>query len=90
LFWSVILPHGILELTAICIAGGAGLTLARAIYAPGDLPRRDALRLAGTEAVQLLAGVAMMLILAGLIEGYITPTTLPPNFKLGFAALTGV
>lgn len=90
LFWSVILPHGILELTAICIAGGAGLVLARAIYAPGDLPRRDALRLAGAEAVQLLAGVAMMLVLAGLIEGFITPTTLPPNFKLGFAALTGV
>ncbi|MBW3635656.1 MAG: stage II sporulation protein M [Armatimonadetes bacterium] len=90
LFWSVILPHGVLELTAICIAGGAGLLLARAIYAPGDLPRRDALRLAGGEAVQLLAGVAMMLILAGLIEGFITPTTLPPGFKLGFAALTGV
>lgn len=90
LFWSVILPHGILELTAICIAGGAGLVLAKAIYAPGDLPRRDALKLAGTEAVQLLAGVAAMLVLAGLIEGYITPTSLPPAFKMGFAALTGV
>jgi uncharacterized membrane protein SpoIIM required for sporulation len=90
LFWSVILPHGILELTAICIAGGAGLLIARAIYAPGDLPRRDALRIAGTEAVQLLAGVAAMLVLAGLIEGFITPTPLPPGVKIAFALLTAV
>ena len=90
LFWSVILPHGVLELSAICIAGGAGLLIARAIYAPGDLPRRDALKIAGNEAAQLLAGVALMLIIAGIIEGFITPTTLPPAFKLAFAALTGV
>jgi uncharacterized membrane protein SpoIIM required for sporulation len=90
LFWSVILPHGILELSAICIAGGAGLLIARAIYAPGDLSRRDALKLAGNEAAQLLAGVAVMLVLAGLIEGFITPTALPPAFKMAFALLTGV
>ncbi|HEX8464321.1 MAG TPA: stage II sporulation protein M [Abditibacterium sp.] len=90
LFWSVILPHGILELSAICIAGGAGLVLARAIYAPGDLPRRDALKIAGSEAMQLLAGVALMLVIAGLIEGFITPTTLPPSVKMAFAVLTGV
>lgn len=90
LFWSVILPHGILELSAICISGGAGFVIARALFAPGDLARRDALKLAGNEAAQLLAGVALMLILAGLIEGFITPTTLPPAFKMAFALLTGV
>lgn len=90
LFWSVILPHGVLELSAICIAGGAGLLIARAIYAPGDLTRRDALQLAGNEAALLLAGVAVMLVVAGLIEGFITPTTLPPAFKMAFALLTGV
>ena len=90
LFWSVILPHGILELTAICIAGGAGFVIARAIYAPGDLPRRDALKIAGGEAAQLLVGVAVMLVIAGLIEGFITPAELSPNFKMGFAALTGL
>ncbi len=88
LFWSVILPHGVLELTAICIAGGAGLLIARALYAPGDLMRRDALKLAGNEAAQLLAGVAAMLLLAGFIEGFITPTALPPAFKMAFALLT--
>lgn len=90
LFWAVILPHGVLELTAISIAGGAGLLLARAIYAPGDLPRRDALRLAGTEAARLIVGVTLMLVVAGLIEGFITPLPLPPEAKLAFAATTGV
>lgn len=90
LFWAVILPHGILELTAIAIAGGAGLVLARALYAPGDLPRRDAIRLAGVEAVQLLVGVTLMLVIAGLIEGFITPQPLQPLLKLAFALLTGI
>jgi uncharacterized membrane protein SpoIIM required for sporulation len=90
LFWAVILPHGILELTAICIAGGAGLKLASALFAPGHLPRRDALRLAGNEAIQLVVGVAMMLVIAGVIEGFITPLPLPPLLKIAFALGTGV
>ncbi len=89
LFWAVILPHGVLELTAISIAGGAGFVLARAIYAPGDLPRRDALKLAGNEAGQLLMGVVLFLVFAGLIEGFLTPTPLPPVAKLTFAAMSG-
>jgi uncharacterized membrane protein SpoIIM required for sporulation len=90
LFWAVILPHGVLELTAIAIAGGAGFLLARAIYAPGTLPRRDALKLAGREAAQLIVGVAGLLVVAGLIEGFLTPLPLPPMLKLAFAALTAV
>ena len=90
LFWAVILPHGILELTAICIAGGAGLLLAKAMWSPGILPRADALKLAGIEAAQLLIGVVLMLVIAGLIEGFITPLPLGPGAKLGFAAMTGV
>jgi len=90
LFWAVILPHGILELSAIAIAGGAGLVLARAIYAPGDLTRGDAVRLAGQEAVQLLVGVALMLVVAGLIEGFITPQPIDPLLKIAFALLTGI
>ncbi len=90
LFWAVILPHGVLELTAICIAGGAGLMLGRALWAPGDLPRGDALKVAGVEAVQLLAGVAVLLVIAGLIEGFITPLPLPPLLKLTFALGTTI
>ena len=89
-FWSVILPHGVLELTAICIAGGAGLVIARALYAPGDLPRNDALQIAGIEAGKLMIGVVVFLVCAGFIEAFITPTTLPPFAKLLFALLSGV
>lgn len=90
LYWAVILPHGIIELTAISIAGGAGLKLASALYAPGHLPRRDALRLAGTEAIQLVVGVAMLLVVAGIIEGFLTPLPLPPLLKIAFALGTAV
>lgn len=90
LFWAVILPHGIIELTAICIAGGAGLKLAGALFAPGHLPRRDALRLAGTEAIQLVVGVALLLVVAGIIEGFLTPLPLPPLLKIAFALGTAV
>lgn len=90
LFWAVILPHGIIELSSICIAGGAGLVLARALYAPGDLPRRDALRLAGTEAARLLIGVAFLLVIAGCIEGFITPQPMHPLIKIAFSLLTAV
>lgn len=89
-YWAVILPHGIIELTAICLAGGSGFILAKAIYAPGDLPRRDALKIAGGEAAQLLAGVAAMLVIAGLIEGFITPTAIPPLLKISFGILTAI
>jgi len=90
LYWAVILPHGIIELTAIAIAGGAGLKLAGALYAPGHLPRRDALRLAGNEAIQLVVGVVMMLVVAGIIEGFLTPLPLPPLLKIGFALCTAI
>jgi uncharacterized membrane protein SpoIIM required for sporulation len=90
LYWAVILPHGVLELTAICIAGGAGLLIARALYAPGDLPRRDALKIAGGEAMRLLIGVTLLLVIAGLIEGFITPQPMPPLLKLSFALVTAI
>jgi uncharacterized membrane protein SpoIIM required for sporulation len=72
-FYSLILTHGVLELTAICIAGGAGLMLGWALIAPGRLPRRVALTQAAREAFGLLGGAALMLIVAGCIEAYVTP-----------------
>ena len=89
-FWSLILPHGIIELTAICIAGGAGFILGWALIAPGNLSRWDSLRKASREALPLIGGVVAMLIVAGLIEGFITPSSLPPALKLVFAGLTAV
>ncbi len=72
-FWAGILPHGVLELPAICIAGGAGFLLARGLLIPGSLSRGDAIRREGTNAMKLLGGVILILVIAGLIEGFITP-----------------
>jgi uncharacterized membrane protein SpoIIM required for sporulation/uncharacterized RDD family membrane protein YckC len=85
--WSFVLPHGILELTAICIAGGAGLLLGSAFLVPGRRTRRDALVHRGRDAVMLLGGTVVMLILAGLIEGFISPSALPSAVKLAFGVL---
>jgi uncharacterized membrane protein SpoIIM required for sporulation len=72
-FHALILTHGVLELSAICISGGAGLMLGWAVIAPGPLPRREALRRAAGDAFGLLAGCAVMLVVAGIIEAYVTP-----------------
>ncbi len=91
IFWSLILPHGCLELTAICVMGGAGFLIGGALLAPGSRSRRDALIERGRLAVLLALGGAAMLVVAGVIEGFITPPAfIPPWFKLVFAAFTVV
>lgn len=88
-FWSLILPHGIIELSAICIMGAAGFLLASALLAPGRRTLRDALIERGRLAVLLALGGGCMLVVAGLIEGFITPPVfIPPWVKLCFALLT--
>jgi uncharacterized membrane protein SpoIIM required for sporulation len=72
-FNSLILTHGVFELSAICISGGSGLLLARAVIAPGTLTRREALRRAAGDAFGLFAGACAMLVVAGVIEAYVTP-----------------
>jgi uncharacterized membrane protein SpoIIM required for sporulation len=84
--WSFVSPHGVLELPAIFIAGGAGLRLARALLFPGLLSRRDSLAVGGTEAVRLLVGVIPMLIIAGTIEAFFSPSSAPVSLKFATAA----
>ena len=79
--WSFIAPHGSLELPAIFIAGGAGLLLGRGILVPGSLPRRDSLTEAAATAIRLLLGVIPLLIVAGLLEAFLSPTDLPVPAK---------
>lgn len=85
--WSFLLPHGVPELSAIFIAGGAGMMLGHAIVAPGELRRRDAIALAGRDAVRLLLGTVMLFIIAGFVESFVSPTALPIPLKFGFALL---
>jgi uncharacterized membrane protein SpoIIM required for sporulation len=72
-FNSLILTHGVLELSAICIAGGSGLLLGWAILAPGEVSRATAMRKAAGDAFGLFGGAAAILVVAGLIEAFVTP-----------------
>jgi uncharacterized membrane protein SpoIIM required for sporulation len=78
-FWAFVLPHGALELPAIFISGGAGLLLAKAIVFPGQYRRRDQLKLLGGKAIQLMFGVVPMLFMAGIIEGFFSPSPVVPS-----------
>ena len=89
-FWITIAPHGFIELTAIQIAGGAGLLLAAGILYPGRLRRRDAIVANARRAGVLVAGVASMLVVAGTIEGFFSPRRLPENVRLGLGCVTAV
>jgi uncharacterized membrane protein SpoIIM required for sporulation len=89
LLWSFISPHGYLELTCIVIAGAAGLMLGDALLRPGLLLRREALARTSRRAVELVVGAAPVLVLAGLIEGFISPGELPFVAKLAFGPVAG-
>jgi uncharacterized membrane protein SpoIIM required for sporulation len=84
--WSFVAPHGVLELPAIFIAGGAGLRVAQGLLFPGWLPRRASLAAAGGEAAKLLLGCVPLLIVAGIVEAFVSPTSLPVRLKFGMAA----
>lgn len=88
--WSFVSPHGYIELTTIFIAGGAGLKMGYALVAPGLLTRKQALTDAAKVAVQLIGGCVVLLVIAGVIEGFISPSSLPPIVKIGFGFTTGV
>jgi uncharacterized membrane protein SpoIIM required for sporulation len=88
--WTFVAPHGGIELTAICIAGGAGLWLGSAILLPGRRTRREVLVTRGREAVALIMGTALMLLIAGAIEGFISPSALPREIKLTLGALFAI
>jgi uncharacterized membrane protein SpoIIM required for sporulation len=82
--------HGVIELTCIFIAGGAGLLIGSALVMPGDLTRADALKARGKQAIRLMMGVATFLVIAGIIEGFVSPTPIHPAIKFGLGAVTGI
>jgi uncharacterized membrane protein SpoIIM required for sporulation len=90
--WSFVAAHGALELPSIFISGGAGLRLATGLLFPGMLRRKDALALAGGEAIRLLAGTIPMLTIAGLLEAFLSPSGAPVAVKFAVCAvlLTGL
>lgn len=89
-FWGLILPHGLLEVTAVLIAGAAGLQLGWSLIDPGDRRRGEALAEEGRRAVVIVIGLVVVFIVAGLIEGYVTGSRLPTAVRVGIGVLVEV
>ena len=85
--WAGILPHGVCELSAIFICGGAGLSIGWALIAPGSRTRKDALIVAGRDAVRMMVGTVPLFIIAGIIEGNVSHSSLPHGVKFTLAAV---
>ncbi|MDX5476329.1 MAG: stage II sporulation protein M [Bacillaceae bacterium] len=87
-FWAYIVPHGMIELTAIFIVGGAGLLMGYKMFVPGNYSRKYQLKVQAKRSVQLLIGTIPLFIIAGIIEGFITPARLSFEAKYFVAFVT--
>jgi uncharacterized membrane protein SpoIIM required for sporulation len=87
---SFVIGHGVIELSVVCFCGGAGMMIGYAMINPGDLTRSQALKKKGMEAAKIVIGCASLLVIAGLIEGFISPSELPVGFKVATGILTGI
>ncbi|CAN5131791.1 stage II sporulation protein M [soil metagenome] len=87
LFWGLVLPHGLLELSAVCVAGAAGLRLGWTLVDPGDRARAEALVDEGRRVVVVVVGLAGVFAVAGLIEGFVTGSGLPTWARVGVGVL---
>ena len=85
-FYGLLLPHGLLELTIIFVAAGAGLRLGWCWIAPGQRTRSQALATEGRAAGAMALGLAVWLLISGLVEGFVTPSTLPAGARLAIGA----
>ena len=90
LLLGFVISHGVIELTCIFIAGGAGLLIGTALLMPGNLSRADALKSRGLDAVLLIIGCIPLLVVAGIIEGFISPQPIPSAIKIGIGVITGI
>src|SRR5712692_791851 len=87
---TFVLGHGVLELTAIFISAGAGFRLAKAMIAPGDRTRKDALVVEGRIAARMIGAVVTLLVIAGTIEGLLSASAAPAMWKYAVSAATAV
>jgi uncharacterized membrane protein SpoIIM required for sporulation len=92
-FWEIpifITAHGVIELTAIFMAGGAGLMVGKALLMPGDSRRIDALVTSGQTAIKLVLACIPMLLVAGIIEGFISPAPISPWYKYSVSIMSAL
>lgn len=90
LFWALVLPHGFLELIAICISAGAGLRMGWAVIEPGDRNRLNALSEEARDAALVMVGVIPAFVIAAIIEGLVTGRTGLPVLEVALGALVAV
>jgi uncharacterized membrane protein SpoIIM required for sporulation len=86
-FFALILPHGMLELSVVFLAGAAGLRLGWTIIDPGPLPRGQALAKAGRETITITLGAIVLLLISGVIEAFVTPSPLPTWARIGIGVV---
>lgn len=89
-FWGLILPHGLLEISGVIVAGAAGLRLGWTLIDPGDRPRMQALTEEGRQAVLVVLGLVGAFVVAGLIEGFVTGSPLPTLVRVGIGVLVEI
>jgi uncharacterized membrane protein SpoIIM required for sporulation len=87
-FLGLITPHGLLEMTAVLLAGAAGMRLGWSVVSPGDRPRGQVLAEQGRAVVSVAVGLVVVLLISGLIEALVTPSPLPTfvRIAIGVAA----
>lgn len=90
LLFGLLIPHGLIELTSVVVAGAAGLCLGWTIIDPGDRRRRDALAEEGRRAIVLVMGTGCTLLVAGFIEGFVTGSKLPTVVRVGIGVAVEV
>lgn len=86
-FWGLILPHGMLEMSAVIVAGAAGLRIGWAIIDPGDRPRFEALVDEGRRMGAVLVGLVVAFLMAALVEGFVTGRPWPTSVRIGIGVL---
>ena len=89
-FYGLVVPHGLLELTSIIVAGAAGLRLGWAWISPGDRTRPAALAREGRRSVAIVLGLVVTFLVAGTIEGFVTGSALPTAVRLGIGVAVEV
>src|ERR1035438_2177887 len=85
--WSFVAPHGSLELPAIIISGAAGFRIGHAMLFPGALRWKESLAQGGIEATRLISGTIPMLVIAGCLEGFFSPSHAPIALKFTVGGL---
>jgi uncharacterized membrane protein SpoIIM required for sporulation len=90
LFFGLITPHGLLELTAVFVAAGTGLRLGWVVVDPGPRSRADALGQEGRAAITVALGLVGVLLVSGVIEAFVTPSSLPTWARVGIGCVVEV